>query len=417
MTSRDWVPLGILLLLLVSEAQAAPGPSNKLDTRPLKLRIENAFPDVNWEGWESAEDTGLVDPLLPLLVTYADDHSGRVFIPTQQGVIYALANGRETKEAAIFLDIRQKTTYFEKEFEEGLLGLAFHPDFTKSGELFVVYTNRHDPHQNVLARYRVSPGDPQKADPASEEILLTLDKPFWNHDGGTILFGPDGYLYLATGDGGKRDDPFRNGQNLKALLGKILRIDVDRKAGNLAYAIPADNPFVGRADARGEIWAYGLRNVWRMAFDRTTGTLWAADVGQDLWEEVDLIVRGGNYGWNLREARHKFGGEGSSPRANLIEPIWEYSHAVGKSITGGFVYRGRKIPELVGGYLYADYVAGRMWALFYDSATRQVTANREIPLPRNVPILSFGEDAEGEAYFTIPSADGRAVFGIYPAAL
>ncbi|HTU26259.1 MAG TPA: PQQ-dependent sugar dehydrogenase, partial [Pirellulales bacterium] len=244
-------------------------------------------------------------------------------------------------------------------------------------------------------------------------ILLTLDKPFWNHDGGTVIFGPDGYMYIAVGDGGKGGDPFGNGQNLRTLLGKVLRIDVDCRA---PYAIPPDNPFAGRPGLRGEIWAYGLRNPWRMSFDRATGTLWAADVGQDLWEEVDLIQRGGNYGWNFREGGHAFGTHSTRPPRNLIEPIWQYSHTLGKSITGGMVYRGQKIPELVGGYLYADFVAGKMWALFYDPARRRVTAYREIPLPRSIPVMSFGENEAGEPYFTAASGRGEGVFGIYPAA-
>ena len=182
-----------------------------------------------------------------------------------------------------------------------------------------------------------------------QEILLTLDKPFWNHDGGTLAFGPDGYLYIAIGDGGLANDPYKNGQNLSKLLGKMLRIDVDHKQGDLPYAIPADNPFVGKQDARPEIWAYGLRNVWRFAFD--SDTLWAADVGQDTWEEIDLIVKGGNYGWNIREALHPFVAKGRrAPKnvvkpAGVIDPIWEYDHNIGKSITGGSVYRGKKIPE------------------------------------------------------------------------
>src|SRR5262249_17730726 len=173
--------------------------------------------------------------------------------------------------------------------------------------------------------------------------LLELPKPFWNHDGGTIVFGPDGYLYIAVGDGGAANDPFENGQNLKTMLGKIHRIDVDRKDGGLAYAIPKDNPFGNKAGARGEIWAYGLRNVWRMAFDRKTGRLWAADVGQNLWEEICLIEKGGNYGWNPRESLHPFGNKGVDANKDMIDPIWEDHHAVGKSITGGALSRRRGV--------------------------------------------------------------------------
>jgi len=209
-------------------------------------------------------------------------------------------------------------------------------------------------------------------------------------------------LYIALGDGGLANDPLKNGQKMTTLLGKILRVDVDHKDAGLEYAVPKDNPFVGAkdttGDVRGEIWAFGLRNVWRMAFDRATGLLWAGDVGQDLWEEIDIIVRGGNYGWSVREAKHKFGPNGAEPRPDLIDPIWEYHHDVGKSITGGQVYRGKKLPVLVGSYLYADYITGKTWGLKYDEKTRAVTANREIK-GNIMPVVSFGEDEAGEAYY------------------
>jgi glucose/arabinose dehydrogenase len=225
----------------------------------------------------------------------------------------------------------------------------------------------------------------------------------WNHNGGTIIFGPDGYLYVGLGDGGFGGDPQKNGQNLGTVLGKILRIDVDNRDEGLAYAIPKDNPFVGREGARGEIWAYGIRNIWRMAFDPKTGLLWAGDVGQNIWEEIDVIVKGGNYGWNLREGMHpyvdaKTDAKGSEARPDLIEPIWEYHHDVGKSITGGNVYRGKSAPELEGGYLYADFVSGQIWALWYDAQAKRVTANRSL-VTGSTPVLTFGEDDAGETYY------------------
>jgi glucose/arabinose dehydrogenase len=393
----------------------------EIDTRPLSLAIEVAFGNVKWPHWQSAEETGVVDPLRPILVGHAGDGSNRIFIPTQQGVVYVLPNDEQASTAGVFLDIKSKVAYDDKTNEEGFLGLAFHPKYRENGQFFVYYTNKHKPHQNVIARYRTSSDDPNRADPASEEILLVLDKPFWNHDGGTIVFGPDGYLYIAVGDGGLANDPYGNGQKLSTLLGKILRIDIDNKQGKLAYAIPTDNPFVHKRGARGEIWAYGLRNVWRMAFDPRTGALWAGDVGQDVWEEIDLIERGGNYGWNVREGFHPFVKKGDQPPdkdnkpAGMIDPVWEYHHDIGKSITGGFVYRGKQIPELDGAYLYADYVSGKLWALWYDPATKRVMANREIPLPKSIPVMSFGEDERGEAYFTTFSAEGQGVFRIAPA--
>lgn len=387
---------------------AAAVAADDVDTTPLTLATQVAFPDVEWTGWTPVLEDGRVQPLRPILVTHAGDRSGRLFVPTQHGVVYVLRNTPSPQKAEVFLDVRDRVVYDDKTNEEGFLGLAFHPKFAENGEFFAFYTNDHKPHQNVVARFRRSQDDPNRADPASEEILLTFDKPFWNHDGGTILFGPDGFLYVTHGDGGAANDPFRNGQNLKSLLGKILRIDVDRKEDGRAYAIPADNPFMDREGARPEIWAYGLRNVWRMAFDSKTGKLWAADVGQDTWEEINIIEKGGNYGWNLREGRHPFGPKGADARADLIDPIWEYHHDVGKSITGGFVYRGKELPELAGAYLYADYVSAKIWALWYDEEAGSVTANRPIPDP-GLPILSFGEDEDGEAYLTTASATGRGI--------
>ncbi|MCI0460438.1 MAG: PQQ-dependent sugar dehydrogenase, partial [Gemmataceae bacterium] len=245
----------------------------------------------------------------------------------------------------------------------------------------------------------------------SEEEILRIERPFWNHDGGTICFGPDGYLYIALGDGGAANDPHGNGQNLKTLLGSVLRIDVDRKENGKPYAIPKDNPFVNRPDAQPEIWCYGLRNVWRMAFDRKTGKLWAGEVGQNLWEEINILTAGGNYGWNLREALHPFGPKGVGPRPDLIDPIWEYHHDTGKSITGGLVYRGKQFPELEGAYLYADYVSGLIWALRYDEAKGRVTAHQRIR-DRRLPIMSFGEDEQGEAYLMTFSGSGQGIYRI-----
>jgi quinoprotein glucose dehydrogenase len=230
---------------------------------------------------------------------------------------------------------------------------------------------------------------------------MTIEQPFWNHNGGTIVFGPDGYLYIGLGDGGAANDPHGNGQNLGTLLGSILRIDVDSKDEGLAYGIPDDNPFVGVEGARPEIYAYGIRNVWRIAFDRQTGKLWAGDVGQDLWEEIDIIEKGGNFGWNLREGMHPFKG-GAEASDAFVEPIFEYHHDVGKSITGGHVYRGQRVPQLAGKYVYADYVTGDIWALDYDEAGRKVRGNYSISWEK-LPVMTFGEDEQGEVYFTITS--------------
>ncbi len=309
--------VAVAMLLLAAGARAAEESTAQIDTRPLNLRVDDAFADVTWEDWESAEETGRIDPLRPMLVTHAHDGSGRVFIPTEQGVIYVLPDRRDAQAATKFLDLRDRVSYEERSFEEGFLGLAFHPRYRQNGELFVFYTNLHEPHQNVLARYRVSRDDPNRADPASEQILLVIDKPFWNHDGGTIVFRSRRILVrrgrrrrLARRSGaGRPTAQHAVGKNPADRRRSCRRQNGLRDSGRQSFC-GQDRP-VGGADGRGvprgEIWAYGLRNVWRMAFDRQTGQLWAADVGQDLWEEIDLIDRGGNYGWNLREARHPFG--------------------------------------------------------------------------------------------------------------
>jgi quinoprotein glucose dehydrogenase len=370
--------------LFVLTAIAAGGTAWAVDETPLAIEAELAFPNLSIHR--------------PVFLTHAGDGSPRVFVIAQLGKIHVFPNNRGIKTTKIFLDIEPRTYYKDKENEQGLLGLAFHPKYKQNGQFFVCYTTTDAPLTTVISRFRVSKTDPDRADPASEEELLRLTRPYWNHCGGTVVFGPDGYLYVALGDGGLANDPHGNGQNLTTLLGKILRIDVDHQESGRKYAIPKDNPFAGGPDgARGEIWAYGLRNVWRMSFDRQTGTLWAGDVGQDLWEEIDLIVRGGNYGWKLREARHKFQ-DGSDPRPDLIEPIWEYHHDVGKSITGGHVYRGKRLPQLYGLYLYADYVAGKLWALRYDERKKEVVANYSLR-GEKAPVMSFGEDEAGEVYF------------------
>jgi CubicO group peptidase (beta-lactamase class C family) len=382
------------LFALSAAAVNDVSPSLKTPESPIDVEVEKAFPKLRFER--------------PILLTHAGDGSGRLFVPSQLGKVYVFPNDPEVDQPQEFLDISSRVVFVDRENEKGFLGMAFHPNYRENGELFVYYTptDAPKPHTVAVSRFRVSKDDPNQADPDSEERLLTVEHPFWNHKGGTIVFGPDGYLYVAIGDGGLRDDPFKSGQNLKTHLAKILRIDVDHKDPGKAYAVPKDNPFVGRPDALGEIWAYGLRNPWRIAFDKVTGTLWCADVGQDLWEEIDLITKGGNYGWNVREGVHKFGPNGSDPRPELIEPIWDYHHDVGKSITGGHVYRGTRLPQLAGCYLYADYVSGKIWALKYDEAARQVVANYAIG--GNIsPVVSFGEDEAGEVYYL---TDGGLIY-------
>ncbi len=384
-------------------------PGWEVDMSPLAIGTEVAFPKLEWTGWSPESASGLATPLRPIVLTHAGDATDRVFVATQQGVIHFFKNTDSPEKTTVFLDITPRVRYLDKENEEGFLGLAFHPKFKSNGEFFAFYTDSKAKLTNVVTRFRVSKTDPNKADPASAEEIIRFEKPFWNHDGGTIAFGPDGYLYITHGDGGAGGDPHENGQSLKTLLGKVLRLDVDHKENGKNYAIPKDNPFVGKKDAAPEIWAYGLRNIWRMAFDRKTGQLWAGEVGQNLYEEIILLKAGGNYGWSLREALHPFGQKGVDVRSDLIEPIWEYHHDVGKSITGGSVYRGKKLPELAGAYLYADYVTSRIWALWYDAEKGRVVANREIKNP-GIPIISFGEDEAGEAYFTVVTPTGKGIY-------
>ncbi len=395
-------------------AVPAQVPGAPVDFSPLPLKAELAFPDLTWTGWSAESSTGKVNALRPIVLTHANDGSNRVFVATQHGVVHSFPNNQKATETKVILDIQDRVQYDDKSNEEGLLGMAFHPDYKKTGEVFVFYTPKRkaskEPMRNVVSRFRPSKDDPSKLDPASEEILIEYkNRPYWNHDGGTIAFGPDGYLYIVHGDGGAGNDPYDNGQNLGSWFGKILRIDVNAKADGKNYAIPKDNPFVGTKDAKPEIYAYGLRNPWRFAFDKKTGQLWTGEVGQNLYEEINIIEKGGNYGWNRREALHPFGAKGSGPKKEFIDPIWEYHHDVGKSITGGSVYRGKALPELEGYYVYADYVSSKIWALKYDEKEKRVTANRPIKDP-NKPVLSFGEDEQGELYFLVVAPNGRGIY-------
>lgn len=386
------VLFGSLMILAACTATAAA----QVNTSPLDIRAEPAFPNLRIDR--------------PIVVTHAGDGSNRIFVASQKGKIHVFENRQDVKSTKVFLDISAKVVYKDSQNEEGLLGMAFHPRYEQTGEFFIYYTTTDAPHTSVVSRFRASKDNPHKADPDFEEELLRIRQPFWNHNGGTIEFGPDGYLYVALGDGGKANDPLQAGQDLSTWLGSILRIDVDNKDPGKNYAVPKDNPFVKRDGAQSEIYAYGVRNIWRLSFDRKTGDCWAGDVGQDLWEEINLIVKGGNYGWNKREGKHEFLGSGVGPNNEMIEPIWEYHHTkgeqVGKSITGGVVYRGSRLPMLDGYYLYADYVSGSVWALKYDKKTKQVVENRLIQSEK-LPVITFGEDEEGDVYFTTVLGGGR----------
>ena len=384
-------------------------PSAPVNQKPLTVTSKPAFPNLKWTGWDP-EENGKPTALRPIVLTHANDGSNRVFVATQHGVIHFFDNDDAKEQSTkIFADLRDRVVYNDKQNEEGFLGLAFHPKFKDNGEVYVFYTPNSQKLTNIVSRFRVKKDNKNELDPASEEQLLVISKPFWNHDGGTIAFGPDGYLYITHGDGGSGGDPQGNGQKLSTWLGKILRIDVNNRDGKKGYAIPKDNPFVNTPDALPEIYAYGFRNIWRFAFDREGGQLWAADVGQNLWEEINLVQRGENFGWSQREGQHPFGSKGVDVNKKMIEPIWEYHHDVGKSITGGTVYRGSAVPELKGMYVYADYVSGKQWALKYDEKEKRVTANRAL-VDLTKPVLSFGEDEKGEVYYLTATLDGKGIY-------
>ncbi len=336
---------------------------------------------------------------MPVWLEPSPDGSGRLFVVEQKGKIRVFKNSPSAQKAPVFLDIRKKVR--TSDGEEGLLGMAFHPSYATNGYFYVYYI-ASNPHREVLSRFKVSATNPNKADPKSEKVLLEIPKVYGNHNGCTLLFGPDGYLYFGLGDGGSGGDPDNNGQNLGSLWGKIMRIDVDHQDAGLPYAIPKDNPFAGKPGACGEVWAYGIRNPWRMSFDRKTGELWVGDVGQDKWEEIDIVRKGGNYGWSIREGAHEF--KASSSKDPLIDPILDYPHqpsgtdksaAYGPCLTGGYVYRGKRLKGLEGAYLYADYVLGWVRALRADKGRLSVD-ERLIEQPEN--ISSFGEGTDGEIY-------------------
>jgi glucose/arabinose dehydrogenase len=366
----------------------------------------------------------------PVWMSEAPDGSGRLFVVYQTGKILVVKKGSDGGDAKEFFNIESRDPKAGGENECGLLSIAFHPGFA-TNHLFYVYYNQKNENQNsrpqnypirsVISEFSVSSNDPDMANLGSERVILEVNQPFGNHKGGELAFGPDGDLYLGLGDGGGGDDPFGSGQNTATLLAKMIRIDVSspstvghgRNERHLQYTIPSDNPFVDEPDmgqfgTRKEIYAYGLRNPWRYSWDSATGALWCGDVGQDLWEEVDLIVKGGNYGWNVREGAHHFkpGPEG----AKYIEPVMEYphkpnllpeamypDHGIGLCVIGGYVYHGKASPALDGIYIYGDYNLGTIWGLRYDYAAQKVTAHGTL-LHQPGNIDSFAEDADGEIY-------------------
>ena len=334
--------------------------------------LKTAFPNLSF-----SSPVGLYDP---------NDGTNRLFVVQQNGLIKVFENNENVTNASTFLDISSEITYGG---ERGLLGLAFHPNYTSNGYFYVDYTDISG--NTIISRFKVNDTNLNEANQTSEVEILKVIQPYSNHNGGQIAFGPDGYLYIGLGDGGSGGDPQGNGQNRQTLLGSILRIDVDSVS---PYAIPSDNPFFGNANGYAEeIFAFGFRNPWRFSFDAITGKLWVGDVGQALWEEIDIVQNGKNYGWNAREGAHDY--DPGTNTTSVTDPIYEYSHALGNAITGGFVYRGSLLSNLIGKYVHADYGSGRIWALEFQDGT---AVNNTLLYDAAFNIPSFGVDSNNELY-------------------
>lgn len=367
-------PTSVLIPAPTAEASPAITPALSLPA----IALRPAFPNLRFR-----QLTNLVQP---------DDGSNRIFVTEQAGRVLVFPNDPAAAHASVFLDIRDKG--LGRANEEGLLGLAFSPDFPQDGHFFVYYSAT-GPRRSVLSRFTVSESDTNMADPSSEVVILEVDQPYSNHNGGQIEFGPDGYLYVALGDGGSAGDPLGNGQDIGTLLGTILRLDVSGASADAGYALPPDNPFVGVPGARGEIWAYGLRNPWRFSFDPETGLLWTADVGQNAYEEINVVRRGGNYGWNVMEGSHCFRPRVGCDATGLDLPVAEYGRSDGCSVTGGHVYRGNDLPGLVGAYVYGDFCTGRIWGVRYDGDT---ASEPQLLVDSDLSITSFGVGVDGSLY-------------------
>jgi quinoprotein glucose dehydrogenase len=340
--------VSLLLAMLLPQAEPAVSPVPNANKGAIpRIRVSRLFPSLQLRR--------------PVQALQAPGDTRALYVLEQAGRIVRLdLQDASITEAPTWMDIREQV--HDRGNEEGLLSMAFHPKFAENGQFFLYYTAT-GPRRSELTRFTVDRAS-GKPDLRSAKVLLEIPQPYSNHNGGTVLFGPDGMLYLSIGDGGAANDPHNHGQNPSTLLGTVIRIDVDRTTDGKPYAVPSDNPFVGNAKAAPEVWAYGLRNVWRMSFDRATGKLYGGDVGQNAWEEIDIIQRGGNYGWNVREGRHAFApARPGAFSTDFIEPIAEYGHGDGVSVTGGFVYRGARFPTLTGVYLYADYAFGTIWGL------------------------------------------------------
>ena len=320
---------------------------------------------------------------------------GRFFVTEQTGRVMSFPSSPEApepSEAAVFLDIQDRVNRGGN--EEGLLGLAFDPEFGSNGH-FYVYYSASQPRRSIVSRFTAATSSAATAEPKTELVVMEILQPYQNHNGGQLVFGPDGMLYIALGDGGLGGDPQGNGQDIGTLLGSILRIDVSAIGPDAGYRVPPDNPFAGTPNARGEIWAFGFRNPWRFSFDRQTGDLWAGDVGQNSYEEVDLVLRGGNYGWNILEGGHCFSPRTGCDPSGTELPVIEYSLDEGCSVIGGYVYRGTRIPSLNGTYLYGDFCSGEIHGFRIENGD---VVEHRLMVDSGLRITSFGEDDQGEIY-------------------
>src|SRR5262245_53128634 len=395
-----------LVVRLATSAAAPPGPAISAPAKsvrtpwttsrvvgspdpPPPFKVVRAFPNLKF--------------VHPLLIARSPGDS-RLFVGEQAGVLYSFADKPDAK-AELFFDLRKeiKTVHLLKDAKEveAVYGLVFHPDFEKNRQCFVCYTLRSKnprqpnlPDGSRLSRFTVTKTDPPRIDPASEEILLTFLQ--GGHNGGDLHFGNDGMLYISTGDAADPNppDPFNTGQDISDLLSSILRIDINRKDPGKHYAVPKDNPFVHLKGARPEVWAYGFRNPWRMSFDRVSGQLFVGDVGWELWEMVHRVERGGNYGWAAMEGPQPIKPEEANS-VPITPPLVALPHTLAASVTGGYVYRGRKFPELVGAYVFGDWETRRLWAARFDG--ERIVEMPEITRPV-VRVGAFGEDNEGEIY-------------------
>lgn len=400
---RSLPGLALLLLLLLF---CGDSPAASPVRRASGLQQRTLWTTSNVQGSPDPPAPYRIQPAFRRLKFYeplelvAAPGTDRLFVAERTGKIFSFANDRQTAERKLLIDLK-KTVY----------GLAFHPRFPENGYFYATYiadASEGNERGTRVSRFKLADGESLRADPASEQPLV--EWPSGGHNAGCLAFGPDGYLYVATGDGSGIADERETGQDVGDLLAAILRIDVDHPAAPLAYGIPADNPFVNMPGARAEIWAYGLRQVWKMSFDRDGGELWAGEVGQDLWESILRIERGGNYGWSVREGAHPFRPARKLGPTPILDPVAEHNHADFRSLTGGFVYRGSRLPALQGAYIYGDYDTGRIWALHHDG--RRVTGRQEL-VDTPLRVVDFCEDRSGELYLV--DFMGGVIYELAPA--